>query len=123
MHPAQLLLCLDDSDPLYASNLQSMVRAFPNSRTADYVRIRRTLLEPAVSRRIVQFRQLAGDLRESPAGAEALYHLGEVLQEDSLMEEARTQYLELTRLYPESCWTQEAKERLSSLSMIEPAAG
>jgi TolA-binding protein len=87
------------------------------------VRIRRTLLETAVSRRILQFRHLAGDLENSPAGAEALYHLAEVLQEDSLMDEARTQYLELTKRFPESCWTQEAKERLSSLSMIEPTSG
>lgn len=123
VHPAQLLLCLDDTDPLYAANLQTLARIFPNSRTSDYVRIRRTLLETAVSRRILQFRHLATELAGSPAGAEALYHLGEVLQEDSLMDEARTQYQELTRQYPESCWTQEAKERLSSLSMIEPTAG
>jgi outer membrane protein assembly factor BamD (BamD/ComL family) len=123
IHPAQLLLSLDDSDPYYAANLQTLARAFPNSRTGEYVRIRRTLLETAVSRRISQFRQLATELKGTPAGAEALYHLGEVLQEDSLMEEARTQYLELTRQYPESCWTQEAIERLSSLSMIEPTAG
>lgn len=123
VHPAQLLLCFDDTDPLYAANLQTLARAFPTSRTADYVRIRRTLLEPAVSRRILQFRQLANELASGPAGAEARYHLAEVLQEDSLMDEARTQYLELTRRYPESCWTQEAKERLASLSMIEPTAG
>jgi outer membrane protein assembly factor BamD (BamD/ComL family) len=123
VHPAQLLLCLDDTDPLYAANLQTLARTFPNSHTTDYVRIRRTLLETAVSRRILQFRHLATELAGSPAGAEALYHLGEVLQEDSLMDEARTQYQELTRQYPESCWTQEAKERLSSLSMIEPTAG
>ena len=39
------------------------------------------------------------------------------------MDEARTQYLDVTRQYPESCWAQEAKERLSSLSMIEQRPG
>jgi TolA-binding protein len=66
---------------------------------------------------------LAAELAKRPAGAEAMYDLADVLQEDSLMDEARTQYLDVTRQYPESCWAQEAKERLSSLSMIEQRPG
>lgn len=123
VHPAQLLMSFDDSDPHYEANLRALIRSFPGSRAADDAQVRLVLLEPAISRRILQFRRLAAELANSPIRAEALYYLADVLQEDSLMEDARSQFLELTKQFPESCWAQDAKERLSSISMIEPTPG
>lgn len=118
-HPAQLLLSLDDTDPHYRANLAGIVSHFKGACTADYARIRLELIQPAISLRILRFRELATTLAGRPAEAEAMFRLGEVLQEDSLTAEARSILTELTARFPESCWSDEAKERLSSLSMIE----
>ncbi len=119
IHPASLLFSFDETDPNYRKNLTSLVAAFPGSHTADYARVRLDLLEPAISRRIQRFRQAATDLAGRPAGAVAAFRLGEVLQEDSLNSEARMVLGDLVTNYPESCWAEEAKERLASLSLIE----
>ncbi|RIK67618.1 MAG: hypothetical protein DCC65_05650 [Planctomycetota bacterium] len=118
-HPAQLLLCLDDTDPCYRANLGALADAFPATNTADYIRIRLELMQPAISLRIQKFRQAAVDLRGRPAGAEAMFRLAEVLQEDSLTSEARAVLADLIEAYAESCWAAEAGHRLSSLSMID----
>ena len=119
VHPLQLLLSFDETSPLYERNLRSLIAAFPGSNTAGYARLRLDLMERAVSRRILALRQAVEDLRGRPAGAEAQLRLAEVLQEDSLVADARVVLTELTTQHPESCWAQEAKERLASLSMIE----
>lgn len=119
VHPLQLLLSFDETSPLYERNLRSLIAAFPGSNTAGYARLRLELMERAVSRRILALRQAVEDLRGRPAGAEAQLRLAEVLQEDSLVADARVVLTELTTQHPESCWAQEAKERLASLSMIE----
>lgn len=121
-HPAQLLLSFDDTDPRYRANLVGLAEAFPGSNTADYVRVRLEQMQPAISLRILKFRQAAEELKGRPAGAEAMFRLAEVLQEDSLTGEARTVLTELIDLYPASCWAVEAGDRLSSLSMIDRAA-
>ncbi len=119
LHPVQLLLWLDDTDPRYKANLEGIMRHFEDSVTRGYVEIRLALLERAISRRIQRFENAATSLSGSPAGATALYYLGDALQQDSLHDEARTRFDELTKGYPDSCWAQEAKDRVSSLSMLD----
>ncbi len=119
VHPLQVLLSLDDTDPHYRANLEGICRVFPKSETARYAQVRLALMEPAVSRRIERFRRASVELAGRPSGAEALFQFGGVLQEDSLFDEARGVFAALMRDYPESCWAQEAKDRLASLSMIE----
>jgi outer membrane protein assembly factor BamD (BamD/ComL family) len=119
VHPVQLLLGLDDTDPHYKSNLEGIARSFPRSETAGYVEIRLSLLEPAVSRRIRRFHSAADALAGRPSGAEALFRLADARQEDSILDEAKTALELLVKNYPESCWAVEAKERLSSLSMLD----
>lgn len=119
VHPMQLLLWLDDADPHYKANMEGISQHFGDSRTRGYVEIRLALLEPAISRRIQQFRSAVASLRGRPAGAEALLRLGDALQEDSILDEAKEAYDELAKEYPESCRAQEARERLSSLSLLE----
>jgi outer membrane protein assembly factor BamD (BamD/ComL family) len=119
VHPMQLLLWLDDADPHYKVNMEGISRHFGDSRTRGYVEIRLALLEPAISRRIQRFRSAAASLRGQPAGAEALLHLGDALQDDSILDEAKEAYDELAKQYPESCRAEEALERLSSLSLLE----
>lgn len=104
---------------MYRENLVALIAAFPHSMTADYARIRIEMLERAISRRIIGLRQTVEDLRDRPAVAEARMRLAEVLQEDSLVAEARAVLTELTTLQPDSCWSLEAKERLASLSMMQ----
>lgn len=124
VHPIRLLLSLDDADLNYRANLNALAAAFPRSNTADYARLRLHLLEPAVSRRIQRLREAATDLAGRPAGAEARFHLGTVLLEDSLVGEARAVLTELAAQYPDSCWAQAARDRLSSLSIMErPTTG
>lgn len=122
LHPAQVLLWLDDGDPHYKANLEGIARSFPGSETAGYVEVRLALLEPAISRRIQRFQQVAENLAGRPSGAEALFYLGDARQDDSILDEAKTAYDQLVKSYPESCWTLEAKERLSSLPMQEATA-
>ncbi|OWY73257.1 hypothetical protein B7486_02615 [cyanobacterium TDX16] len=119
IHPLQLMLRFDTTSPIYRENLVALIAAFPDSNAADYARIRIEMLERAISRRIIGLRQTVEDLRDRPAVAEARMRLAEVLQEDSLVTEARAVLTELTTLQPDSCWSLEAKERLASLSMMQ----
>ncbi len=119
VHPAALLCSLDETDPSYRANLTALIAAFPGRHTADYARVRLELLEPAISRRIQRFRGLVAELSGRPAGAEAMFRLGEVLQEDSLTAEARSVMGDLVSGYPESVWAHEASERLASLAMMD----
>lgn len=121
LHPLQVLLRVDESDPHYAENLRQIAAHFPDAVTADYVAVRLARLEPAISRRIALFRQETERLAASPAGAEAFFNLAVVLQDDYLMEEARQTFTRLTETHPDSCWAQEAKDRLASLTMMERA--
>ncbi len=119
--PLQVFLWLDDASPYYTANLRGILRAFPISRTAGYVEIRLTRLEPAISRRIQRLDIAARTLAGHPSGAEARYYLADALQEDSLLEEAKASFEELIKAYPESCWSQEAKQRLTSLAILQEA--
>ncbi len=119
VHPVQLLLQLDDASLRYRDNLERIARSFPDSETAGYVMIRRAMLELAISRRIQRFQQAAQTLAGRPSGAEALFQLGDARQDDSLLDEAKAAFDQLVKDYPDSCWAAEAKERLSSLPMLE----
>lgn len=119
LHPLQLMLTFDRSSARYAWNLENLARLFPESETAGYVRLELAGMERAVSRRIQRYEDAAEALAGRPSGAVALFRLGEALQRDSLIDEARTIYDHLSRSYPNSFWTQEAQERLSSLSMLD----
>lgn len=118
-HPVSVLLSLDETDPRYAFNLEQLAARFPDTRTAEYVRLRRLRLDPALSRRIQGFRAAAQAMALHPAGAEALYALADVLQEDSLADESRAVFEELIKNYPQSCWADRARDRLGSLSLRE----
>ncbi len=122
VRPLQLLLWLDDSDPLYTRNLRGIAQCFPESEAAGYVQVRLVLEERAISRRLRQFAEASENLAGRPCGAEALFWLGEARQEDSILDEAKTAFDGLVKEYPDSCWADEAKERLSSLSMLEVMA-
>lgn len=119
VHPVQLLLQLDDTSPRYKSNLEGIARSFPGSETAGYAEVRLAMLEPAISRRIQRFQQAAQTLSGRPPGAEALFQLGDARQDDSILDEAKAAFDQLVKNYPDSCWAAEAKERLSSLPMLE----
>jgi hypothetical protein len=119
IHPLQLFLWLDDADQHYQANLEGIARHFPDSQTRGYVEIRLALMERAVSRRIQRFQNAVRSLVGQPPGAEALFYLGGSLEEDSILEDAKVAFDELIKKYPESCWADEAKERMSSLSMLE----
>ena len=123
VHPLALLLSLDDTHPDFEANLSGIVKHFPESQAARYAEIRLVLMEPAISRRISRLRTLAETLSGRPAGAEAMFYLADVLQEDSVMDEARSIYGELIKAYPDSYWSASAKERLASLALAERATG
>ncbi|MFH1417744.1 MAG: tetratricopeptide repeat protein [Planctomycetota bacterium] len=120
--PVQLLLWLDDADPHYRRNLEGIARSFPESQAAGYAEVRLVLQERAISRRLKRFAEAAEKLAGRPCGAEALFWLGEARLEDSILDEAKTAFDKLIKDYAESCWAVEAKERLSSLSMLEVTA-
>ncbi|MBN2562564.1 MAG: tetratricopeptide repeat protein [Phycisphaerae bacterium] len=122
IHPMQILMRLDETDPHYKANLEGIARHCSDSQTRGYVEIRLALLEPAISRRIQRFQNAAKSLVGQPAGAEAMFRLGAALQEDRIRDEAKLVFDELTKHYPDSCWAQEARKRLSSLSMLEATA-
>lgn len=117
-HPLALLMSLDESDTRYGDNLTGLMGAFPQSETAGYVRIRQARGIRAISRRIARFRSIASEYDGRPAGAAALYELAGVLEEDWIMDEAKATLDELVRKYPDSCWSDDARERLSSLVML-----
>ena len=119
VHPVQVLMWLDDSEPHYRTNLEGLARCFPESETVGYVDVQLAMLEPAISRRIHRFLQVSQALAGRPSGAEALFCLGDARQDDSILDEAKTAFDQLVKSYPESCWAGEAKERLSSLPMLE----
>ncbi len=121
VHPVQLLLGMDETDSAYATNLRALIAHFPESITADFARIRLTMQEAAISRRIDRFRVLVSQLANRPSAAQALFCLAEVLEEDNITDEARTRYDDLSRTYPNSCWAQEAAVRLATLSVAEGA--
>ncbi|HUN81160.1 MAG TPA: tetratricopeptide repeat protein [Phycisphaerae bacterium] len=123
VHPLSILLSLDETHPDFEANLAGLVRHFPDSQTARYAEIRLVLMEPAISRRISRLRILAETLSGRPAGAEAMFDLADVLQEDSVMDEARGIYGELIKAYPDSYWSTAAKDRLASLALAERATG
>ncbi|GJQ25037.1 MAG: hypothetical protein HBSAPP02_00690 [Phycisphaerae bacterium] len=119
VHPVQLLLWLDETDPAYASNLRALIAHFPESITADFARIRLTMQEAAISRRIDRFRVLVSQLANRPSAAQAMFCLAEVLEDDNITDEARARYDDLSRTHPNSCWAQEAAARLATLSVAE----
>jgi hypothetical protein len=119
VHPVQVLLWFDETDPHYATNLAELISHFPGSNTADYARVRLAMLENAISRRIDRFRQIVTQLSGRPAQAQALFCLGEVLEEDSIGDEAKARYEDLTRMQPQSCWAREAADRLASLTLVD----
>lgn len=121
VHPLQLLLGMDETDSAYATNLRALIAHFPESITADFARIRLTMQEAAISRRIDRFRVLVSQLANRPSAAQALFCLAEVLEDDNITDEARTRYDDLARTYPNSCWAQEASVRLATLSVAEGA--
>lgn len=119
--PVQVLMWLDDADPHCKANLEGLIRAFRGSKTSGYAEVRLTLKDPAISRLLQRFENAAESLAGLPAGAEARFYLGDALQEDSRLEEAKTAFEELIKEYPESCWSQEAKQRLTALSILQQA--
>lgn len=119
IHPLQLLFSLDDAHPQYRAHLAGIATTFKSSATAGYAVVRLGHLEPAISRRIDYFRRIADQLRGHPAYCEAMYYLAEVLQEDSLVEDARQVLQDLVRDCPQSCWAEEAHDRLTTLPMLE----
>ena len=120
--PVQVLMWLDDADPYYKTNLEGLILAFPGSKTSGYAAVRLALREPAISRLIQRLENAAESLSGLPAGAEARFYLGEALQEDSLLEDAKIAFQKLIADYPESCWSQEAKQRLTALPILQEAA-
>ncbi|MFQ5430268.1 MAG: tol-pal system YbgF family protein [Phycisphaerae bacterium] len=116
VRPIQVLLWLDDADPHYRANLEGIARAFPDSEASGYVAVRLALLVPAVTRRISRLRAAAEEMARRPSGAEIRFCLGDALQGDWLIEEARAAYEGLVRVYPDSCWAREARGRLTALS-------
>ena len=54
--------------------------------------------------------------------AAPMYHLADAYEEDSILDEARATLTDLVRRYPESHWSNEARVRLSSLTMLAPPA-
>ena len=119
IHPLALLLSFDETHPNYEANLRRLIAGFPTSQTAGYAAIRIVAMEPAISRRISKLRAAAEALSGKPAGAEATFLLADVLQEDSVMDEAQTVYGELIKGYPDSYWAGQAKQRLASLTLAE----
>lgn len=117
-HPLQLMLSLDSGDPRYDANLAGIQDAFPDSESAGYIANRRATLLPSMTKQITHFRGNATKYDGRPAAAEALFHLAMVYQEDSILDEAKATLEELVRKYPESCWSDEAKQRLASLTML-----
>ncbi len=122
VHPVQLLLWLDPEDSHYRANLTAIAHAFPQSTTGDYIENRLAGLIPSVFQRITRFRTITAKLNGRPAGAEALFRLAEALDEDSILDRAKATLDELVRRYPDSCWADEARERLSSLTMLASGA-
>ncbi|MFQ5422744.1 MAG: tetratricopeptide repeat protein [Phycisphaerae bacterium] len=122
VHPVQLLLWLDPEDPHYHANLAAITHAFPQSTTAGYIENRLANLIPSVFQRITRFRTIVAKLDGHAAGAEALFYLAEALDEDSIVDKAKATLDELVRKYPDSCWADEARERLSSLTMLASGA-
>ncbi len=119
VNPVQILVRLDDASPRYRANLEGIARAFADSESAGYVEVRLALMEPAISRRIQRLTHAAETLAGRPAGAEALFRKAQALREDSLIDEAKAAFETLVKAYPQSCWSTEAKEHLTSLSILQ----
>lgn len=119
VHPAAVLMSLDDSSSYYRLNLEGLLATFPDSNTAGYVRVRLAQMEPARSRRIQRLRALADSLAGRPAGAEARFALADALQEDSLLEEARSALDGLVAAHPASVWAEAGRKRLTALSVLQ----
>ncbi|HRW53187.1 MAG TPA: tetratricopeptide repeat protein [Phycisphaerae bacterium] len=116
--PVQLLLSFDPAHPNYRKNLERLVESFPGSVTAEYARVRLAMLDPALSRRILRLRKAMDQLEARPAGAEAQFCYGDALQEDHLLADAREVFESLIRNYPDSCWSADARDRISALSIL-----
>jgi len=121
-HPLQVWSTFDDSHPNYVSNIEALIAGCPESATLRYLEVERARLVPSVWQRITRLLSLAGRFEGRPAGAPALYHLADAYEEDSILDEARATLTDLVRRYPESHWSNEARVRLSSLTMLAPPA-
>lgn len=119
VHPLQLLLSLDTGDPHYKANLAGIAAAFPDAETTGYISNRQARLIPSMMKQISRYRGIATQYDGRPAAAEALFQLAMVCQEDLILDEAKATLEELVRRYPESCWSDEAKRRLASLTMLD----
>ncbi len=121
LHPMQLLAWLDDGDSRYAEHLAAIIAHFPNTRSADYIRLRLIMLEPAREVRIRRLEAAAESLTARPARAEALFRLASAyLESEQSQDRARATMEALVKDYGEtSCWAREARRALSSLPMLE----
>ena len=52
-------------------------------------------------------------------GRPTLFHLATACQEESILDEAKATLEELVRRYPESCWSDQARRSLASLTMLD----
>ena len=119
IHPLQLLLSLDHGDPRYKAHLAGIAAAFPESETTGYISNRQARLIPSMMKQISRYRGIATEYDGRPAAAEALFHLATACQEESILDEAKATLEELVRRYPESCWSDQARRSLASLTMLD----
>ncbi|MCZ6816638.1 MAG: tetratricopeptide repeat protein [Planctomycetota bacterium] len=119
IHPLQLLLSLDHGDPRYKAHLAGIAAAFPESETTGYISNRQAHLIPSMMKQISRYRGIATEYDGRPAAAEALFHLATACQEESILDEAKATLEELVRRYPESCWSDQARRSLASLTMLD----
>lgn len=121
VHPVQLLMWFDHTDPNYVTNLKSLAEAFEDTKTSGFVEERLALMEPVIVRRIERLQSTTQALAGQASGAKAQFHLGDALQEYSRLAEARESFETLVKVYPTSCWSVEARERLDALSILQEA--
>ena len=108
------LLQLDTRHPMYESNLNQLLEAYPGSLLEDNVSLRIALLATDPQTRLIRLQDCVTDTA-GDALPETIFRLGNAFEELDKPADARSQYETLLKDHPQCLWVREARDRLRSI--------
>jgi len=122
-HPVQLLLSFDPTHTFYEQNLTSLAATFPDAETTGYVLVRLTSFQTDPTARIKRLEQIVTEWASRPAGAHAMFLLGDALFSTNDLDRAQGAFTGLVNQHPRSVWARAAGRRLDSMKILGAELG
>lgn len=118
VHPLAALYALDPHHPDYSRHLANLARAFPWSAIRSTVVARLARRADSLPAQVEWLGREVAQCAGRPGCGEVMLQQAEALHEASRFLEASRAYERVRDAYPQSCWAEEARERLVALAMM-----